>query len=387
MKKTIVTIILALFSLIGFSQKNLVGKQAPKIDIENWIYPKIQVADWHAREVPKDLNGRIIVLDFWFTHCAPCVASIPELNHLAKQYPEVVFISITFDEPDEIDKFLDKMVMYYPTGSDPDQKTIKAYGVSAFPETFLIDKDGVIQWQGSPFQLNKELLDELLGRERKMNALNLSNSELPFEDAAYSFSIQKHNLDMGQSTYYHFNPFDIHIFNKKLEDMLKDFYGINKSRMLTQDSTLLKTTYDITLEAHEEITTEANCFDMLKFLLPEQMGFELKEVVKDTVVDAMHIENDSLLNTHKSNSQYLGTSISYGNWQAKGATIENLIDFLEDNYLKLIAVKTTDDRKFDFIIPANDFEEAKNTLKKEYGLTLKSITQQTKLWRIKRNEK
>lgn len=382
MKKTFIIIIFLFYSLIGFSQQNLVGQKAPKIEIENWIYPKIQVADWQTKQIPKDLSGKIIVLDFWFTKCAPCVASIPELNHLVKQFPEIVFLSVTFDKQELIDKFLDKMVMYYPIGSDPEQKTIRAYGVSSFPETFLIDENGIIKWQGSPFHLDKKLLNSVLGREQETTTINLNNSEIPFENSAYSFSIQKNNLGMGQSSYCHFNPFDINVFNKDLENMLKVFYGINKSRILTKDSVLLKTTYDVTLKADKEITTQANCVDMLKYLLPEQMDFKLKELPKDTLVGLLQIENDSLFNVHNSSSQHFGTSLRYDNWESKGATIENLKDFLEDNYSILLEVKKPDDRKFDFIISANDLEKAKATLENEYGLIIKMENQEIIFWEI-----
>lgn len=384
MKETILIILFISNTLIGQSQVNSskIGQKAPPIEIENWIYPKIQIEDWHTKEVPKDLNGKVIVLDFWFTHCAPCVASIPGLNHLAKQFPEVVFLSVTFDKPDEINRFLDKMVIFYPVGSDAEQKTIKAYGVTGFPETFLIDKNGVIRWQGSPFQLDKDILNKVLGQENEMINLELINSELPLENSAYSFSIQKHTLEMGQSSYCHFYPFDIIVFNKDLENMLTVFYGINKSRILAQDSVFLKTTYDITLKADNEVTTQANCVEMLKFLLPENMKFDLTKVVKDTIVNIIEIENDSLLTTHVSNAQYLEKTIRYDNWEAKGATIENLKDFLENNHSKLISAKEADNRKFDFIISANDFEEAKYTLENEYGLILKPTNHKTEFWKI-----
>lgn len=384
MKETFLIILFIACSLIGHSQVNpiKIGQKAPPIDIENLIYPKIQVADLQNKEVPKDLKGKIIVLDFFFIKCAPCVASLPELNRLAKQFPEVVFLSVTFDETNEIDKFLDKMIMYYPIGSDPEKKTIRSYGVSAFPETFLIDENGIIKWQGSPFYLDKKIINEALGRRTDKLNLNLNNSELPFENSAYSFSIQKHNLEMGQSSYYHFNPFDINVFNKDLENMLKVFYGINKSRILNQDSALLKTTYDLTLKADKEFTTQANCVEMLKYLLPEQMGFELTEISKDTIVNILHIENDSLLNIHISNSKYFGTTMRYDNWESKGATIENLKDFLEDNYSQLITVEKYTDSKFDFIISAKYFGKAIETLENDYGLVLKNKAQKTSFWKI-----
>ena len=381
MKKLILIITLTIYSTIAFSQQNLVGKKAPKIDIENWIYPKIQVSDWHTKKVPKDLSGKIIVLDFWFTKCAPCVASIPKLNQLAKQFPEIVFLSITFNETKEINDFLDKMVMYYPVGSDPEQKTIHAYGVSGFPETFLIDENGIIKWQGSPFNLNKDILNKTLGRKIR-NTINVNNSELQFENSAYSFSIQKNNLGMGESSYYHYNPFDINVFNKDLENMLKVFYGINKSRILTHDSTLLETKYDLTLKVNKEITNQANCIEMVKYLLQKKMDFKLKEFSKDTLVGIIQIENDSLLSMHKSNSQYFGTTMRYDNWEGKGASIEDLKDFLEDNYSVLLDVKKRDNRKFDFIISSKDLNKTKETLKNEYGLIVNIKNQKISFWEI-----
>jgi thiol-disulfide isomerase/thioredoxin len=85
MKNIVVILGLTYLSISGFSQENLVGKKAPRIDVNKWVYPKIQVADWQNKPVSKDLRGKVIVLDFWFTKCAPCVASIPELNHLAEK--------------------------------------------------------------------------------------------------------------------------------------------------------------------------------------------------------------------------------------------------------------------------------------------------------------
>ena len=382
MKNVIVFLGLIFLSISGFSKENLVGKKAPRIDIDKWVYPKIQVADWQNKKVSKDLTGKVIVLDFWFTKCAPCVASIPELNHLAKQFPEIVFLSVTFDTEDIIDEFLDKMVMYYPVGSDPTKKTIQEFGVSRYPETFLIDKNGIIQWQGSPFQLNKQILNKVLDKTIEAKNISLNDIEIPSENSAYTFSIQKHNLGMGQSSYYHFNPFDINVFNQDLDNILKVFYGINKSRILTKDSVLLNTNYDLTLKADKEITTQANCVEMLKYLLPEQMGFKLKELSKDTIVGVIQIENDSLLNAHKSNVQYLGTSIRYDNWESKGASLENLKDFLENNYAILLTTRNSDERKFDFIIPAKDLEKAIELLKKEYGLVIKWEKQKGSFWKI-----
>ena len=72
----------------------------------------------------------------------------------------------------------------------------------------------------------------------------------------------------------------------------------------------------------------------------------------------------------------------YDNWESKGATIEDLKDFLKDNYLELITVEKPDSRKFDFIISAKDFVKAKETLKIDYGLILKTDTRKARFWKI-----
>ncbi|WP_439185760.1 TlpA family protein disulfide reductase [Carboxylicivirga taeanensis] len=371
-----------LFCLSAFSQADMVGKKAPSIDIEKWVYPKIKSVDWQNSEVPESLEGKIIVIDFWFTECAPCVASIPQLNHLAKKYPEIVFLSVTFDNEKVIDEFLDKMIINYPIGIDTEERIINAFNVEGFPETFLIDKNGVIQWQGSPFHLNIKKVDELIGRQKINENIDISTQEVPINNSAYSFTIQEHNLEMGQSSYAHYNPYDINIFNKDLEAMLSTFYGINKSRVLTQDSMLLKTPYDLTLMADKDLTTSANCVEMLKYLLPEYLDIRLQEVKRDTIVGILKIENDSLLLSNKSNAKFYGTSIRYDNWEAKGATLVNLKNFLEDNYSKLVDINEVDERKYDFVIPSKNFNKAKETLLVEYGINVINQKTESEFWQL-----
>src|SRR5215831_14583902 len=56
----------------------------------------------------KSLRGKVIVMDFWFTGCPPCVEEIPKLNELADQFKEknVVFIAPTWDDESTLQAFL-----------------------------------------------------------------------------------------------------------------------------------------------------------------------------------------------------------------------------------------------------------------------------------------
>ena len=382
MRKTILIIGLIFTTITGYCQNNLVGSKAPDIEIEDWIYPKIKVSDWEIRKVPENLEGKTIILDFWFTNCAPCVASIPELNKLRKKFQEIVFLSISFEQKNKIENFMDKMVMYYPVGSDPEKKTIDSFEVSGYPQTYVIDKKGIIQWHGSPFKLNEKVLKEVLERPNRIKNISVNDSEIPTETSAYSFTIEKHNLNMDKSTYFHYNPYDINVFNKDLYNILKTFYGINRSRVLTDDTSLLKTSFDLTLKADKEITTEANCVEMLKCLLPEHLGLKLEKVKKDTLVNNIQIKNDSLLNSHLSKSKFLGTSKRNDNWIAKGARFEDLKNILENEYNMLVVFDQRNNQKYDFRIPINDYSKLRKVLKQEYGLLIKPNKHVTDFWII-----
>jgi uncharacterized protein (TIGR03435 family) len=187
---------------------------------------------------------------------------------------------------------------------------------------------------------------------------------------------------MDKSSYFHYNPYDINVFNKDLYTILRTFYGINESRVLTDDTSFLKTSFDLTLKADKEITTEANCVEMLKYLLPEHLGLKLEKEKIDTLVNNIQIKNDSLLNSNLSKSKFLGTSKKNGNWIAKGARFEDLKNILENEYNILVVLDQRNNQKYNFKIPINDYNKLREVLKQKYGLLIKSDKHVTDFWII-----
>ncbi len=105
------------------------------------------------------LRGRIVVLNFWFTSCAPCVEEIPELNKLMAEYDSksVVFLGMTFNNADQIKTFLKRHTFNYtllPNSAEIDKK----FHVSMWPTSVVIDRSGYIKLiiNSSP-QIHKEL--------------------------------------------------------------------------------------------------------------------------------------------------------------------------------------------------------------------------------------
>jgi len=94
-----------------------------------------------------DFKGKVVVLNFWASWCAPCVEEAPALNDLqeriAAQGGVVIGVSID-DDPDKYEKFLKEFSVPFPTWRDPSAKVMHDYGTLMIPETYIIDRHGRI---------------------------------------------------------------------------------------------------------------------------------------------------------------------------------------------------------------------------------------------------
>ena len=95
-----------------------------------------------------DLRGKVVLLDFFYKHCAPCCAALPFLQNLHEKYKDrgVVLLGIDpIDNPekDEMADFLAKRgITYTVLFSERDLSNI--YHIAAYPTLFFIDRDGNI---------------------------------------------------------------------------------------------------------------------------------------------------------------------------------------------------------------------------------------------------
>ena len=93
----------------------------------------------------ESLKGKVIVINFWFVECKPCVMEMPDLNKLVEKYEnkDVVFLGLAMNEKDKIEQFLKKTTYKYniiPAAKD----VVATYGVSSFPMHIVIDKKSII---------------------------------------------------------------------------------------------------------------------------------------------------------------------------------------------------------------------------------------------------
>ncbi len=93
------------------------------------------------------LKGKIVVLNFWFIACKPCVNEMPVLNSISDRYnPEkVVFLAFTPDHQTEIAVFLKSHRFKYRVFPDA-AKLTGPYNIFAYPTSMVIDPNGIVRF-------------------------------------------------------------------------------------------------------------------------------------------------------------------------------------------------------------------------------------------------
>jgi len=109
--------------------------------------PDFTVTDDQRTVQLSQFRGKPVLLNSWATWCPPCVQEVPDLVALQQQMGDkVVVLAVSMDVDEGAYKsFTAKRMPGLLTVRDPDHKSSTLYGTFAYPETFLIDKDGKIQ--------------------------------------------------------------------------------------------------------------------------------------------------------------------------------------------------------------------------------------------------
>jgi thiol-disulfide isomerase/thioredoxin len=92
-------------------------------------------------------RGKVVVLNFWASWCAPCLEEWPSMEQLEQQVPGVVVLAVAFDtDPGDYRQYLsDNRLTNMTVVLDSTDKSNLAFGTTRPPESYIIDRQGVIR--------------------------------------------------------------------------------------------------------------------------------------------------------------------------------------------------------------------------------------------------
>lgn len=142
----VVAVVLALVLMLGYglaskqgnTGNSLLAREAPGFTLELFDGNTVTLSD---------LRGQPVVVNFWASWCSPCREEAADLENVWRDYKGqgVVFVGINVSDArqDALD-YIKEFDITYSNGPDQGKKIYNTYGVTGFPETFFVNRQGII---------------------------------------------------------------------------------------------------------------------------------------------------------------------------------------------------------------------------------------------------
>nr|WP_067058744.1 TlpA disulfide reductase family protein [Mucilaginibacter sp. L294] len=379
------------------------GEQAPAVAFQQSI---------GQLPTPNFYRNKVLVIDFWATWCAPCIAGFPDFNKLSQTYDgnkAISFVTITNEPKAIVQRFftrtkkqLDALKLIDTSG-----ETMKKFGAIFLPYCIVIDKNNVIRWKGIASDLNKSILDKII--------LNAAAEPVPI--APTTPNIKAVNKPIAQRALFAFNVaqadstkriyegsgserhlgdylYQLSYGNIPLNDFIEKISGFGAAtRIISNSATKQKQPIDIYLNLGTD-TTQYNNYKntILKYspdkniilsLLATSLNFKIQVIKQKVTHYELLVQDSSKLKSFRS-MQTKHSSFStdnYPRFEVVGYNLKDITSFLESSAKLIITTKVNDLSNYDLSLDIT----SENTLDKSlqfHGLKLKEVNDEIEFLKL-----
>ena len=119
----------------------------------------LQGKAWNLRE----LQGKVVLVNFWATWCPPCRKEIPDLETLYNRFKSqgLVILAISDEDVDKVKPFTAERSVTYPVLLDPGRKVNELFQVVGIPKTFIYDRGGKLVAESIDMRTQNQFLQML----------------------------------------------------------------------------------------------------------------------------------------------------------------------------------------------------------------------------------
>jgi thiol-disulfide isomerase/thioredoxin len=366
-------------SLGGTSTTDLgVGDTAPRITITEWVTRPL------TGEHP--FKDKTVILEFWATWCAPCIAQIPHLNALSDQFASdsVLFVSLTNEKKEKIQQFLTKKEMKTHVALDTTKTTMGAYGVRGIPMAFLIDSEGFIRWQGHAAALSAGFLGTFLETgqvpESAASASGiLKGSQASTSEDIYELTVTETVSTGGSQHKWNDNSgISISFVNYDIAAIVSALNSVSSSRLSISG---LDTLPHLDIEFHSRnINDIGHGRKELLARLEQILGFRTwSQVQKQPILVFSMAEPDKVSKYHEGEKVASHSGSNLEEWIGTYVSSADLAATFESFFHVIVSDSTALTGKYDFSFPITDMNLALLHLRDEFGIEATWQNQQVEM--------
>ena len=128
---------------------NSTSEPPVKVVSESKVAADFTLTDMEGNQVSlSQYRGKVVILNFWATWCPPCREEMPSMERLYRDYKDqgLVILAVNVDDNGKkaVGRFLQKTPHSFPILLDSESLVRNSYGVFRFPESFIIDRNGIV---------------------------------------------------------------------------------------------------------------------------------------------------------------------------------------------------------------------------------------------------
>lgn len=132
------------------SQSSLLGQAAPSFKRDALDGSKVEVGS---------ASGKVVVVKFVAKYCGPCKKTLPAVEKLHEEHPEIAIVGVAEDEHEsEAKSLVTEMSLTFPVVHDREQVIAARWRVRDLPVTFVLDGKGNVAWVGGPEKTESDLV-------------------------------------------------------------------------------------------------------------------------------------------------------------------------------------------------------------------------------------